>query len=260
MEEKKVVETKEMIEAKNKAKKKVDAKKKADAKKKTNAKKKLEAKKTLDIKNAEIKRLADAKKIEDAKKMEDAIEKAVAERMAEAKKVVDEENKKLKKENKFTNKIISTKASKIKRDMNELVSVINLTSDRLIYVSKAQLGYEVEWDGYLAENHMEYKELVNMRNSQVAFFKNTWVLCDQDVLEDLKIERFYKDLFELDDMDILLSKPHNELGKILEKIALSTKRLIADYAFKLKKEGNVLLDSTSLVKLIEEKLDIDLTL
>jgi len=236
MENKKMVENKKVIDAKElaDAKKKVDAKKKATAKRKANAKKKADAKK-----------LVDAKKIDDDKKEAEAIKKADEKKEAERK---------------FTDKIKSTKVSKHKRDMDELISVINLTSDSLIYVSKSQLGYEVEWDGHLAENHMEYRELVNMRNSQVAFFKNTWVLCDQDVLEDLKIERFYKDLFELDDMDILLSKPHNELGKILEKIALSTKRLIADYAFKLKKEGNVLLDSTSLVKLIEEKLDIDLTL
>jgi len=178
----------------------------------------------------------------------------------EVKKVKVDDVKVEKVENKFIDNIKPTKAKKIKRDMDELISVINLTSDKLIYVSKSQLGYVVEWDEHLSENFMEYRELINMRNSQVSFFKNTWILCEQDVLKDLKIDRHYKDLFELDDMDVLLKKPHEELGVILEKVALSTKRLIADYAFKLKKEGDVLLDSSSLVKLIEEKLDIDLTL
>ena len=45
---------------------------------------------------------------------------------------------------------------KKQRDMNEMINVICITNTPLVYVSKNQMGYRVDWEGYLAENWMEY--------------------------------------------------------------------------------------------------------
>ena len=73
-------------------------------------------------------------------------------------------------------KNVTKPATREKRDMNEMVSVICITNTPLIYTSKNQIGYRVDWGGFLEENWMEYRELINMRNSQRAFFEEPWVL------------------------------------------------------------------------------------
>ena len=60
------------------------------------------------------------------------------------------------------------------RDMNEMISVVCITNTPLVYESKNQIGYRVDWDGFLQENWIEYKELINMRSSQRAFFEQPW--------------------------------------------------------------------------------------
>jgi len=39
---------------------------------------------------------------------------------------------------------------------------------------------------YLSEAWMEYKELINMRNTYRAFFERPWIICDWDVFRRFK--------------------------------------------------------------------------
>lgn len=144
------------------------------------------------------------------------------------------------------------------RDMNEMVNVICITNTPLVYVSKNQMGYRVDWEGYLAENWMEYKELVNMRNSQRSFFTEPWIICDWDVLEDLKVEQYYKNIIDLKNLDDIFKKEPEELEEILNIVPRGIKTLIVDRAFELRKDKK--LDSISVVETIEKTLNVDLSL
>lgn len=156
---------------------------------------------------------------------------------------------------KITKPII--KKSRPQRDMNELIQVICITNTPLVYESKTQLGYRVEWDGYLQENWMEFKELINMRSSQRAFFEEPWIICDWDVLVDLKVDRYYKNIIDLENLDGLFKKSPKELEKILKMIPRGIKRLVVDKAFELRRAKK--LDSISIIEVIEKTLDIDLS-
>ena len=72
---------------------------------------------------------------------------------------------------KVAKSVSATKKAR-KRDMDELISVVCITNTPLVYVSKNQVGYRVDWGGFLEENWIEYRELINMRNSQRAFLNN----------------------------------------------------------------------------------------
>lgn len=148
--------------------------------------------------------------------------------------------------------------SKIKkqRDMNELIRVINITNSRLTYISKSQNGYRIDWDQFGEENWIEYKELLNMRGSQRKFFEEPWIMCDFDVLEDLKVDKYYKNIIDLDNLDTVFNKSAKELEKTLKIVPNGIKKLIVDRAIELIK--NKALDRISVIETIEKTLNIEL--
>ena len=144
------------------------------------------------------------------------------------------------------------------RDMNEMVSVVCITNTPLVYESKNQVGYRVDWDGFLQENWIEYKELINMRNSQRAFFEQPWVICDWDVLVDLKVDHYYKNIIDLENLDDVFKKSLEELENTLKIVPIGIKKLIVDRAFELRREKN--LDSLNTIEVIEKTLNVDLSI
>ncbi len=161
------------------------------------------------------------------------------------------------KEKKVVEKITKTSNVRHQRDMNELIKVVCITNAPLVYESRSQLGYRVYWDGYLSEAWMEYKELINMRNTYRAFFERPWIICDWDVLEDLRVEQYYKNIIDLENLDDVFKKTPKELEKTLKEIPDGIKALIVDRAFELRREKK--LDSLSVIETIEKTLNVDLT-
>lgn len=161
------------------------------------------------------------------------------------------------KEKKVVEKITKTSNVRPQRDMNELIKVVCITNAPLVYESRSQLGYRVYWDGYLSEAWMEYKELINMRNTYRAFFERPWIICDWDVLEDLRVDQYYKNIIDLENLDDVFKKTPKELEKTLKEIPDGIKALIVDRAFELRREKK--LDSLSVIETIEKTLNVDLT-
>lgn len=199
-----------------------------------------------------------------AKKVEEVVEEV---KEVESKATAKKETKKPVSKKNTTNKTEET-VKKItqsvtkpmvreQRDMNELVSVVCITNTPLVYESRNQIGYRVDWDGFLQENWIEYKELINMRNSQRAFFEQPWVICDWEVLVDLKVDHYYKNIIDLEDLDDVFKKSSEELEKTLKIAPVGIKKLIVDRAFELIRDKK--LDSLNTIETIEKTLNIDLT-
>ena len=161
------------------------------------------------------------------------------------------------KEKKVVEKITKMSNVRHQRDMNELIRVVCITNAPLVYESRSQLGYRVYWDGYLSEAWMEYKELINMRSTYRAFFERPWIICDWDVLEDLRVEQYYKNIIDLENLDDVFKKTPKELEKTLKEVPDGIKALIVDRAFELRREKK--LDSLSVIETIEKTLNVDLT-
>jgi hypothetical protein len=153
-------------------------------------------------------------------------------------------------------KATSTAKKARKRDMDELIRVVCITNTPLVYVSKNQVGYRVDWGGFLEENWIEYRELINMRNSQRAFFEQPWIICDWEVLEDLKVDQYYKNIIDLENLDKVFHKSPEELEKTLKIVPEGIRKLIMDRAFEMVR--NKELDSLSTIKVIEKTLNVDL--
>lgn len=142
------------------------------------------------------------------------------------------------------------------RDMNEMISVISIVNSPLLYKSKAQSGYSVEWGEFLEENWMEYKELITMRNTQKAFFERPWIIMEWDVLEDLKVTQYYENMIDLSTLDELFKSTPEEMIETLNRVPVGIRDLIVDRAYELRVNG--VLDSLNLIKAIEETCDVEL--
>lgn len=205
-----------------------------------------------DAKMAEdkTKKTKDVKKVEEVKIPKPvkpaAKKRAAGKKKTEAQKAIDN----------LTKDATKIEAKK-ERDMNEMVSVISITNSPLVYVSKSQQGYRVDWGGFLEENWMEYKELLNMRGAQRAFFEQPWIICEWDVLEDLRVTQHYENMIDLAGLDELFKRKPQDLEDALTSVPKGIRDLIIDRAFELMREGK--LDSINTVNTIERVYNIDLT-
>ena len=127
----------------------------------------------------------------------------------------------------------------------------------LIYKSKLNPGYVVEWDDFGDVQEMEYRELVSMRGNQRRFFEENWILIDDPaVIKKLGVERYYKNSLTSDDFEDVFTMSADDIKEIVPTLPGGTKDAIASEAKKKIESGE--LDSRSAIKALEDSLDVEL--
>ncbi|MBL4950991.1 hypothetical protein JK635_01895 [Neobacillus sp. YIM B02564] len=143
-------------------------------------------------------------------------------------------------------------------DQDILIPCRNVTDGMLVYISK-KTGLETTWVEHDAEEYLTVGELLTMRASQPKFLTEPWlVIDDEDASEYLDLKKLYDKLVGIEDLDEFFEKPVSEMEEILNKIPRGLKETIGIRARK-KIEDESLYD-TRKIKLIEEKLKIDLSI
>lgn len=154
--------------------------------------------------------------------------------------------------------INKTPIIKEKRDLSEMILVKNNTQGKLVYVSKRNAGYEIEWDCFGSDNYMELSELVSMRNSYPRYFQDCWVVIDdKSVIEYLGVEKYYENMIDMSNFDDIFSQTPSQLIKTLGKLPETMKKSVSKRAKQLINTGE--LDSIKIIKTIEEILKVDLS-
>lgn len=143
---------------------------------------------------------------------------------------------------------------KEQRNLNELIEVKCIVHGGLYYVTSE--GFEVVWPNYGDINYLEYKELIHMAGKAKRFFTEPWIIMEKDILEDLRVIQYYKKMIDYENIDDIFKKKPEELQKALQAVSDGTKRLIADRATALIKEGK--LDSLKLIEILQTELKVDL--
>ena len=146
------------------------------------------------------------------------------------------------------------KVIKKKRELNEVIEVKSISQAPLFYVTTE--GFEIVWPNHGDINYLEYKELINMAGKYKRYFTEPWIILEQDVMEDLRITQHYKKMIDYENIDSVFKKNPDELIKTLQSVSDGTKRLIADRATALIKDGK--LDSLKTVEILQKELKIDL--
>jgi len=153
---------------------------------------------------------------------------------------------------------------KISIPLDTMISCKSAVRGTLEYHSKRVMGYQVVWDDFGDEQFVELQELVSMRNTDLRFFKDNWVVIDDsdeytanEILKFIRVDQYYKDLIDIDNFDSLFNEDPKIIKEKISKMSSGLKDTIGIRAKQLYNNG--VLDSRSRIDALEESLGIELT-
>jgi hypothetical protein len=147
-----------------------------------------------------------------------------------------------------------------KPDLTRMICVKNIARGKLVYKSKRQLGYTLEWDKKGDINYIELGEFINLKNTDRRFITEPWIrIVEDDEVEILKyanILQHYKEIIGIDNVSEILKLDFERFKKKFDKLPDGYKNTVAEYAAEMIRNGE--LDSIKIKNYIEEVMDIDL--
>lgn len=145
------------------------------------------------------------------------------------------------------------------QDWHRLVPCRSVVKGQVIYKSPRTLGYKVVWNDFGDVEYVELGELKTMYSSYPRFFTEPWIIVDDvEVIKLLKLEKYYKNIIDLDDIDAIFDLPNDKFIDVITKVPRGIKQLIIQRAVELLKEGK--LDSIAKKEAIERIFNVDLDL
>lgn len=147
-----------------------------------------------------------------------------------------------------------------------LVPVMSNCHTPLIYNSRRQNGYVVEWDSYGVIEYMEVSELIAMRSSALRFYRDNWIVildCDdgenpytaEEIYNSIGVASFYKNAITPENIDKLLSKSSTAIEAAMEKLSMGARRTVYEYVCEKKESGE--FDSIERFNVIQKMAGID---
>lgn len=147
-----------------------------------------------------------------------------------------------------------------KPDLNRMICLKNIASGKLIYVSKRQLGYKIEWENPGDTNYIELGEFIALKNSDSRFVTAPWVrIMEDDEVEILKyanIFKHYKEILGLNNVSDILKLDFNSFKKKFDKLPEEYKNSVVEQTAKMINNGE--LDSIKIKDYIEKSMSIEL--
>ena len=154
----------------------------------------------------------------------------------------------------------SVKPKKWEADLNRMICVKNIARGKLIYKSKRQFGYTIEWEESGDVNYIELSELVNLKNTDRRFITEPWIRIVEDdeieILKYLNIFKYYEELLGINDIRQILNLDFESFKKKFDTLPNGYRNTVAEYAAQMIKDGT--LDSIRIKEYIEKELGIDL--
>ena len=130
----------------------------------------------------------------------------------------------------------------------------------LIYKSKRQVGYQVEWEEYGVVEYMELSELVAMRSGSPRFFSDNWIVVLDDpeeggytaeeVYKTIGVSKYYEHVVTPETISSLLAKEPETIKTIMEKMSRGLKKTVYNYAVQRRDSGQ--FDSITKFNAIKE--------
>lgn len=147
-----------------------------------------------------------------------------------------------------------------KPDLNRMICLKNIAVGKLVYKSKRQIGYKIEWEKPGDTNYIELGEFINLKNTDSRFVTEPWIrIMEDDEIEILKyanIFKYYEEVLGLNNVSDILRLDFNAFKKKFDKLPDGFKNSVVEQAAQMIKNGE--LDSIKIKKYIEESMDIEL--
>ena len=182
-------------------------------------------------------------------------ELTLQEQIAEAKKKAPKKEKKVQREE----VVIKPEQPTRQIDENELIPCRSMTKGILYYKSK-RTGTIYEWADYGDVTYIEFKELQNMLGSDGKAFVHQllFVIEDEDVVKALRLQKFYENYQEIDNLSDLFYLDNDILVDVLKNLPHGLKESAKAVAVQEVRNGNQ--DSASKIRTMEEGLGVELKL
>lgn len=149
---------------------------------------------------------------------------------------------------------VRTKRTQI--DANELIPCRSTTHGELIYISK-RTGERIVWDDFGNVQDITMGELKNLYSSSPKFITDVlFVIDDEEAVEALNLTKLYNGLFDLTNIEDFFDNSATQMSNLLDKMPLGLRQAIASKAGEKVKNGT--LDSRNKIKVLQDKLKIDL--
>lgn len=144
-------------------------------------------------------------------------------------------------------------------DLNELVEVQSCVYGSMDYISYGT-GHKISWQTFGDTNWVTVGDLMEMRNSQRAFFEKQWVVLVGDnaseVMQYLQIDKYYNRIKSTEDFDEVFNYSPEEISAVVTNLSESTKETLARRAFMLIESGE--LNNYQVITALENSLGYDL--
>lgn len=147
-----------------------------------------------------------------------------------------------------------------KPDLQRMICVKNISRGKLIYKSKRQMGYTIEWAKKGDTNYIELGEFISLKNTDRRFVTEPWIrIIEDDEIEILKyanILQYYKEILGIENISDILKLDFESFKKKFDKLPQGYKNTVVEYAAEMIKNGE--LDSIKIKNYIEETMGIEL--
>lgn len=139
---------------------------------------------------------------------------------------------------------------------NDLVSVKNGFHGKLYYRDRTT-GESYTWSAFGDEVDMTVGELKRARGSQPKFFEqNWWIIDDHDVIEALRLGRYYENALDEQGFEELFNLNPEEVSSVIAPLSDSQKRGVLIEARDRLESGE--LFDIRMIKAIEDALKVKL--
>jgi len=162
-----------------------------------------------------------------------------------------------------TEKPITKTNQKVKIPADTLISCRSGVRGELRYISKRLNGMQYVWNDFGDENTIEFEELMSMRNTDLRFFTDNWVIIEdsdeftaEEIYESLKVSQYYRAVLSIDNFDSIFNERPEKIIETISKMSTGLKDTIAIRAKQLYNSGT--LDSRKCIEALEQALGIEL--
>lgn len=149
-------------------------------------------------------------------------------------------------------------AKKNKFKDSDMIPVMCGLTGAVVYHS-ARTNKKWQFDNFGQIDHIEYSELLVMRNSYSSFFNYGWlVILDKDVQDEFGLTEMYKNILTPDNVDeIFAIEDTDKLGKLIDRLPQGMKTSFANIAVDKFQSGQ--LNNFAVITYLQNKFNFDFT-
>lgn len=157
-------------------------------------------------------------------------------------------------------KPIQKEKSVWKPDLQRMICLKNISRGKLIYKSRRQVGYTIEWAKKGETNYIELGEFISLKNTDRRFVTTPWIRIMEDdeieILQYANILQYYKEILGIENVGDILLLDFEKFKKKFDKLPEGYKNAVIEQAADMIKNGT--LDSIKIKNYIEETMGIEL--